>query len=472
MIDLELEGQVIATMLYYPDCLNYGLAEIKKDDFSDSLHKHIFDVIRQMYDKDETVNAVTVYEKIKEVAKSNNQRWLYLRDNYIPSSGTFDFYVKRLKQLTKSRSLMKLAQDIVNGVNNKQDIEELSAKVETEIYEISANTAADPILTPKEQAERILETVAKRMDETTRNNASIYTSFKQLNFMTGGFDGGDLVIISGPTGGGKTTLAQNFIRDISIVQRLPSLHINTEMSQQQIDLRWSAMLSRDWSVNNTTLRAGAITQEQFSVLASDMDAMYKSELYSITIPDLTVPKMLSTIRRFVMQKKIRALVVDYIGRIDTMNSNKDDWKQLLSAAKKLKTISQQFGLVTFMIAQNNSEGNLAMAGYMEHEADCHLHVRPMSEKEAGEYGQRGETWWNYILAIKKGRSSRTGNIPVRFAGEKLTFLMDEMEAKKHAYLVNQQYKQNQNNAVNESKSTTDYYVSGKRANDRQKPYSD
>jgi replicative DNA helicase len=435
IIDLELEAQILAAMLNNNDCLNIGLADIQESDFADTFFRHVYKTIRIMWDADEMVNSITVYEKIKEVAKGKGTTWMILKDAFWPA-GTFDQLIVKLKKITKARQLLRLGQKITDGVNRREDPDDLAESMEADLYCLNSECQSDKIVTPQQQASSILETVANQMDEATRKKTSIYTSLKALNYQTGGLEAGDLVIVSGPTGGGKTAFTQNLIGDIAIMQKLPCLHINTEMSKKQMDIRWAAIIAKEYEVNNSTIRSGKISQEQYMSLVGQLDAMHRSELYSITIPDLTVPKMLSTIRRFVMQKKIRAVAIDYIGRVDTMNSDKDDWKQLLSAAKKLKTIGQQFGLVVFMVAQNDKSGNLAMASYMEHEADLHLHVRPLADVERGKFAPH----WNYALVIKKGRSSPQGVIPVRFVGEKLKFVMDEQEAIKYAALANQQQK--------------------------------
>lgn len=455
--DNELEGQILAAMLNDIDCLNTGVAELNKTDFANSFYSHVFATMYEMWGKDEVVNAVTVYEKIKEIAKGKGVSWMALKEAFW-AAGTFEQLTVKLKKLTKARNLMLLSQKIASEINNHSDADELASTIEDELYGLNAHTT-EKIVTPKEQAMSILSTVEAQMDEVTRKKTSIYTTFGPLNYQTGGFEAGDLVIVSGPTGGGKTALTQNFIRDIALVQKLPCLHINTEMSEKQMNIRWAAMLAQDYAINNTTIRAGKITPEQLGKLTQDIDKMYCSELYSVTISDLTVPKMLSVIRRFVMQKKIRCVAVDYIGRMDTMNSNKDDWKQLLAAAKKLKTIGQQFNLVTFMVAQNDKSGNLAMASYMEHEADLHLHVRPLEPAEEMELGEP----WNYGLVIKKGRSSPKGMIPVRFVGEKLKFVTNKEDAEKYAALAEQQSQQRVNQPIaireisNSRKSARRYY---------------
>lgn len=450
VIDLDLESQVLAAMLNNDDCLNTGLDQLQGDDFSDRFYRYIFTAMHDMYGKNEAVNYVTVYERVKAQAKGKGTTWMILRDAYLPTPAeTFAVYTDKLKGLTKSRRLMELAQSIIDNVNNGADADGLCEQVEGKLFAITSEKAADVIVTPQEQAETIAEILAAQMDEESRKKSCIYTSYGLLNRKIGGFESGDLVIISGPTGGGKTAFTMNLIRDIAITQKLPALHINTEMSRKQMAIRWASILAKDPMMNNATIRAGNFSQDQLTqFMGGDIEKMNSSGLHGITIPDLTVPKMMSTIRRFAMQKQIRCAAVDYIGRVDTMNSNKDDWKQILSAAKKLKTIGQQHDLVTFMVAQNSKDGSLAMASYIEHEADLHLHIRPMTEKEEEEYRyKKMQPWWNYMLVIRKGRSAPTGSIPVRFAKEKQVFIMDEQEAIANAKMADELQKQGKNTAT-------------------------
>ena len=417
-------------MLTDGDCLNDGLAELKAEDFSDRFHQHVFEAMNVMWQKEQPVNAITVYEEIKSIAKGRGTSWMALKDAFWPK-GTFAEMVRRLADFSKARKLAAAAQAAIQACRENEPVESVIESLESELFNLTGGEDKEDVVTPKQQAEDILSVVAERMDEKSRNKKCLYTASFELNTATGGLEAGDLVIISGPPGGGKTALTQNIVKDIAITQKVSALYINTEMSKGQMALRWAAILSSDDAVNNTSLRAGRITDEQFGKLTGDLDAMYNGGLHTVTIPELTIPKMMAAIRRYSMQHGIRLVAVDYIGRVDTMNSNKDDWKQLLSAAKKLKTIGQKYGLVVLMVAQNDKSGNLAMASYMEHEADLHLHVRPFAdEKEQAKYGDP----WNYVVQIKKGRSAPKGLIPVRYVGNKLTFVYDKEVAKHYEVL--------------------------------------
>ena len=136
-----------------------------------------------------------------------------------------------------------------------------------------------------------------------------------MNTATGGFEAGNLVIISGEIGGGKSAFAMNCVRNIASTQNKPELFINTEMSQKQIDLSWAALITENYEITNTNLRNGQLTNGQLSEVMTAVGEMARSEFY------------LATIRRFVVKHQIKAVVIDYGGRIDTMNSDKDEWRQ-------------------------------------------------------------------------------------------------------------------------------------------------
>lgn len=83
MTDTGLEQQVIATMLTDGDCLNDGLAELKAEDFSDKFHPYVFEAMNSMWQKEQPVNAITVYEEIKSIAKGRGTSWMSLKERLL-----------------------------------------------------------------------------------------------------------------------------------------------------------------------------------------------------------------------------------------------------------------------------------------------------------------------------------------------------------------------------------------------------
>ena len=265
-------------------------------------------------------------------------------------------------------------------------------------------------MSPKDLANRCADEVAVRMDK--KRNKAVFTSFNRLNKISGGFEDGDLIILSGGTGTGKSAFAMNLTRDIGITQKVPCLYINSEMSEAQMALRWAALLSH---ISHQNLRTGEITTDDYGHIMQRLDVCLASTVHTATIPDLRLEPVISEIRRFKAHEKIKVAVIDYIGRCDFIDAkNKDDWQILTGAARKLKTIAQELEIVVIMLAQLNTSGRLAMASYMSHEADLWLNLDKPDPEEI-------QDPWNMFLQIKKARNAATGEIPLYFCGDMLTF---------------------------------------------------
>lgn len=59
-----------------------------------------------------------------------------------------------------------------------------------------------------------------------------------------------------------------------------------------------------------------------------------------------------------MQKGIKLVVLDYIGRMDRVNRDAKEWEELHQICKTLKTIAQQLDIAVIVFAQLNDDGAL------------------------------------------------------------------------------------------------------------------
>jgi replicative DNA helicase len=155
-----------------------------------------------------------------------------------------------------------------------------------------------------------------------------------------------------------------------------------------------------------------------------MNRLYKSKFACVTVPDLQMDKVSSIVRRYQKRNGCQAVIVDYIGRMDTMDGKLREDQVLLNAAKRLKTLAQQTKTVMFMVAQVRGDGKLQSATYMENEADLHLRLEPLPESVITTM-QAQLLPWNYKVHISKGRNCGTGWTLFSFVGEKLTFYGEE-----------------------------------------------
>lgn len=432
--DINTERYIIGCMTDGVEYLAEVFAELSTDDFTQDEHKHIFELMRTMYQNDEPITEQSFYIKHSGILKELGIHWSSLTDVFATMPG-LRAAIAKLKGVTRARILLGLADTIRNDIESGVEPAEVTEKIEAVVM-MQESSPARQYLSSQDMAAKCLEVVVERMDESTRTKKCIYTGFHSLNRVTGGFEAGDLIILSGSTGGGKSAFAANIARDIAITQKLPCLYINSEMSHEQMALRWTALLG---GVKHSSLRSGTIPQEQFTKLAAKLDNLHLGQLHTLTMPDLRIDSVISEIRRFKMQKDIRAAIVDYIGRMDyTDSKNKDDWQVLTGAARRLKTLAQEQEIIIIMLAQLNASGRLAQASYMSHEADLWLNLRKPSDDEIKEFRHNSEPW-NMILQINKARNASTGILPLYFFGELLKFTDNIQDALRYEAISKSKY---------------------------------
>lgn len=429
IFDPENERYILGACTEGPEYLGEALAELTAADFYQRENNIIFEAMAKMYQDGREVTAQTFYIEHSDMIKRLGVSWTKITDVFTNPTA-FKVAIAKLKETTKARSLMTLSDTIRRDIENGTSVDEVRARIEIALSKCE-NAAGRHYISPKDMSRICLDVVAERMEPEGRAKKCIYTCFGALNKATGGIESGDLIILSGSTGGGKSAFAANLARDVCVTQKLPGLYINSEMSADQMALRWSAILAE---LSHTALRAGKLSDCDFNKLPLKLDAFDTGGLHTLTIPDLRINTVLSEIRRFKAKENIRLAIVDYIGRMDFLDSKADDWQLLTGAARRLKTIAQEQQLAIIMLAQLSASGKLAQASYMSHEADLWLNLRKPNEEETKTFlGSKDP--WNMVLEIVKGRNTRTGAMPLYFFGDRLTFTDDKAKALYYAKFV-------------------------------------
>lgn len=429
IFDPETERHILAGCMDGTEYIGETLAELCEEDFYQQEHQIIFRAIADMYRNGKEVNIQSFYILHGDMIRQLGIRWTKFTDVFT-NPVAFKTAINKLKETTKARNLMSLSDDIRQDIENGASPDEVKAKIEIALSKCES-AAGRTYISPQEMARKCLDVAAERMEPEARKKKCIHTGFATLNRVTGGMEAGDLIILSGGTGGGKSAFAANLSRDICVIQKLPGLYVNSEMSGEQMALRWTSILAES---SHTKLRTGTLQDGEFNKLPLKLDSFNNGGLHTLTIPNLRIDTVLSEVRRFKAKENIRIAVIDYIGRTDFLDSKKEDWQLLTGAARRLKTLAQEQEIAIIMLAQLNTSGRLAQASYMSHEADLWLNLRKPTEDEVKEF-LRDRNPWNLILEIAKGRNAPTGAIPFYFWGDRLTFTDDKAKALQYVKLA-------------------------------------
>lgn len=406
-----VEDKAIVLMLNDADLLADGMGILNDFHFTDPVFRQVFAIMRRIYDEGKPVTPITIAEDCRAIHGFNLGKVMAAT---FASKSEFGFVCEQLEDIRQGKQVYGVLKESIEAIREEKTANVIDITIE-KLFAVSEKVRVDEIVSGKELAGRAIAHVQNQIDKEKR--IGIYTQWPKLNRMIGAFEPGDLVIVSAPTGCGKSAFCQNIFQHLSIAAQIPGLYINSEMSEKQMSLRWAAMLGM---VEHTKIRAGDIKDDEYNRILDGLDRLYKSKFACVTIPDLSIDRVSSIVRRYKKTNNVQAVAVDYIGRMDTMNTKLREDQVLLNAAKRLKTLAQQTETVIFMVAQVRSDGRLQSASYMENEADLHLRIEPMADDEAEKMASQLKPW-NYRVHISKGRNCQKGWTFFQFQGETLTF---------------------------------------------------
>ena len=364
----------------------------------------------------------------------------YANETIGKSEDTVGIFADRLAEKRRMRDLNEIQIRIADGLEKEEETEKTYEAIESLLLSKHTSSNHRSYLSPTDMADLMLSAVAERMDKTKRDKEIIYTSYEQFNRRSGGFEKGNLVILSAASGVGKSAFSINIVRDVAYVSNKPVLYLNSEMTDKQQARRYASLLSR---VSHKTIRNGDVTEKQYNKILQVASDFSGKQIHTITIPDMQLSHVVAEIKRMKTRCGIELAVVDYIGRMDVTKAfGKDmqEWQIMEQTARELKNLALELDIVIIMVAQLSSNGqSLAKGSSMKNECDLWVNLKRVDKDDLKEYydthGEGLDKWWNVILDFKKARSAEFGaKIPMHFYGDELLFTDNEEEAKHFMYL--------------------------------------
>lgn len=434
LIDLESERRVLSAMLHSEEACIEAYNSLKASDFSSPRHAAIFELTTNLYEREVRPTFVELLKEFHSLGLFTNPRDIeelqYISEYYIDDENV-KYWIKNVKdkaRLRKFESFLRKSYQILTEEQD-HDVEQLLMAAEEELTNLTALEIDDHVDTPQDLARVGYEEVERRFlryKEIKEVHKGVIpldglpTGFENLNKITLGYKPGDLVILGAQTGHGKTTFALHTANAIAIRGSHNILYLNTEMSRQQIALRWGSILS---GIEHDRVRSGEISESELSRILNGYSLLGESGFYSYPCPNLTPEKTISIARKFKAQKNIDMMIVDYIGRMDKIDPRLQEWQVLEQIIKTQKLLAQNLNMVVMCLVQLNPDGTLQGAKRMKNECDLLLKLSPIprEELEENEELKKYDVMPNYAIYIDKNRDGQSGiRIPIYFDLQKQT----------------------------------------------------
>jgi replicative DNA helicase len=416
-----VERSVIGCMLASEDACDAFVDKLNEADFMNAHLRLVFLTIIEMSNDGDKVDTITVAERMDVRGRLDEIGGLAFLGELrigVYAVENVDAYAKILVDQRIIRSISvtksKIDQILLENLTPKEKLE----KTESLLMQIGEEHSKGP-----RSANQAIGDLIDILDERSESSGGITglsTGFTDLDEITCGLQGGDLIILAGRPSMGKTTLAENIVSHNAFSGK-STLFFSLEMSASQIlertissrkripmqDLRRANLDEPEWSRLTEFIRE--VSADGFGMFIDDT-------------PSISVNEIRSRSRKHQRRYGLDLIVIDYLQLMTLPNADNQSLR-IGEATKAIKHIARELNVPVILLSQLSRKveeradkrplmSDLRESGAIEQDADVIIFVY---RDEV--YNSDSERKGVAELLIRKQRMGPQGDVLVSFEGE-------------------------------------------------------
>lgn len=416
----DVEKNILGCMLVFDENHRY-IKKLEEEDFVIAIHRTIFKLIQELDKEEKPIEILSVKEKAKSKNLNEKEIFNYLiniTSNLITSS-TFEFYLKKLKNYSVRRKIVKKSRELMQSMyefNSEENAEEIKKNAINAITDIKI----DDIDTSSDDMNEVMTESFKDIENkyANRNDNKYKTGFFELDKVTDGLHEQEFTIIAARPGLGKTSIALNIAENIS-KKGVITYFCSLEMSKKQLGNR---LISSRTNIDSHRIRSGWLESEDFQKIVIAMDELSKLKLLidtqSKTVQDIEI-------KAYELKEKqnIGLIIIDYLQLLKSKNKFNIREQEVAEISRKLKLLSRDLNIPVIALCQLNRESlkrtrptnaDLRESGSLEQDADNIIFIYADDE-------EREKKVVETEIIVSKQRNGPTGTIKLKYDKKTMTF---------------------------------------------------
>ncbi len=435
--NIEAEQSLLGSMMIDDTVSTEILSELEEIDFYYSSHKMIYTAMSDLQREGKPIDIITLSDKLskttekdrngKESKTDNLQKvggMSYLTEltDTIPSSANFRYYFNIVKKNSMLRTIINASNKITENTYKSDDADMALSFAEKTIFDISADKENKDLVHVNNTINQVLKGYEDVLINPDCNKGQL-TYFKNLDKITNGYKGGQMIILAARPGCGKTSFAMNIV--CNIAKNEPEKVIacfNLEMSISELTQRILLTMA---GVPNESVISGA-SADEFKRLWQAKKILEQSNVYIDDTAGTTPEQIMSKCRRLKqMKKRLDFVLIDYLQLLKAHTSRQSIQQEVTEISRSIKIMAKELDVPVFALSQTSRDlekrddgdpkmSDLRESGAIEQDADqVYFLVKKKAETDGGDE--------IINLNIVKHRSGPCGVVSFKWEGNMYRF---------------------------------------------------
>ncbi len=424
---LEAEQAVLGAILIDSRCLTDIVGLLKPEDFYLQQNREIYETIYTMFNFSQTIDPVTVLDKLKELGYYHDNSGDYILQlmEITPTAAHVVRYANIVKDKAMLRGLADAASDITQLVHEQVGTPaEMLEAAEKKIYALRKGERGDSL----EHIGTIMHKVFDRLTELSQSDSAIpglSTGLRDLDMKINGLNKSDLILVAARPAMGKSAFALNIGLSVAKQYNKTVAIFNLEMSREQLAMR---LLSSESFINSQKLATGKLDEDEWNKLCLASSALSQTDIRIDDNPTVTVAEINAKCRRL---DNLGLVVIDYLQLMMGSGYGKGSGENRVvvvgEISRALKIMAKELNVPVVCLSQLSRAvesrtdkrpilSDLRESGAIEQDADS---VMFLYRDEY--YNENSEDKNVAECIVAKNRHGETGTVKLQWLGQFGTF---------------------------------------------------
>jgi len=427
----EAEMGVLGCALLEPNmCIGECIEKLKDDGksaFYDLRHQTIYETVAEMFNARHAIDLITVQQNLKDrqlLEQVGGIAYLSQLQDAVPSAANLSYYLDIVREKYLLRKLIATCSGVVGKVYDYEgEVEALLDEVEKEILRVNESRVQSGVVPINKLVHDAVETLEKLFNR--EGLGGLATGFIDLDRMTDGLKGGEMIIIAARPSMGKTSLAMNIAEHVAMELKLPVGVFSLEMSAASLILRMMCSLAR---VSLHKIKDGFMSEADFPKLTNAAGRLSAAKLFIDDTAGLSILQLRARARRLHQQHGIKLFVIDYLQLCNSTarRAQENRQQEIADISSGIKALAKELNVPIIVLSQLNRElekdksrkprlSDLRESGSIEQDADLVglLYKPNAGEDDDGAVPDEADgVPVNFLIA--KQRNGPTGDVHLTF----------------------------------------------------------
>ncbi|REJ83846.1 MAG: hypothetical protein DWQ36_19605 [Acidobacteria bacterium] len=376
--DELMEAAVLGAAFVSTDLAWRVVEETQPSDYWSEKHRQVWLAIERSLKETKGADLRTVTAALEDAGYPNMLPYVATLDVELPDLSRVGEYVREVRELAARRRLRSFV-DTFRGMveDGEVALDEVVARTTRTVAELVGTDPAEGFATSGDLAAQVREAA----DRTGERTWGVRTGYEGLDRLTRGFRPGQLVVLAGRPGMGKTALALGMALGAARDRQRVAV-FSYEMTTEELALRVAAQVS---NLPFARIRDGGMPPDDVRELAAAAHEMQGLSLYTCDHAMLSTERLHAMCRQLQRGAGLDFVVVDYLQLVTPTNKRAKKVEQITDISRDLKLLALDLKVPVLALSQLNRSledrpnkrprlSDLRESGAIEQDADLVLFV--------------------------------------------------------------------------------------------------